>query len=306
MQLINENDVIVIFGGRGFVGRYLVRALAASGARIKVVSKSVYLHDELSMCGAVGQIVTLRLNGDKKEDIIRLIEGSTHVVNLLGILYEKGKQTFDYVHVNLATKIAAAARACNIQRLVHMSALGVDYALNSKYAGSKLLGEMAVMQEFPDATILRPSVIFGPEDNFINKIANLIKFLPFFPLIAGGTTKFQPIYVNDVAKIICMCLQGEELEVCGKIFELGGEDQYSFKQIVEMILKIKHSSRLVINIPFFIAIIQGFFLGLLPNPLLTVDQVRLLETDNIVRGQNGLKIFDINPTPIKPVIEKYL
>jgi NADH dehydrogenase len=306
MKKIDINDTITIFGGSGFLGTHLVKELANSGAKIKVVSRYPELNNELKVCGNVGQIALVTGDVNNLKDIETSVAGSTHVINLVGILYQKGKQRFNNLHIQAAKNIALACTKHKIKRLVHISALGIDRGVKAKYAITKLEGEQEVFRIFPDSVILRPSVIFGPEDRFINLFAKIAKFSPFMPLIGGGDTRFQPIYVGDVAKAIVQCLIKDSNEVCSKIFELAGPKIYSIKEIYRIIFHLNKIKRFMITIPYCVAKVEAFFLEFLPRPLLTMDQVELLKTDNILHNKNGLEELGIKPTPLETILPKYL
>jgi NADH dehydrogenase len=232
------------------------------------------------------------------------IQGSDAVVNLTGILFEKG-QSFDDVQAGGAAHVAEAAARAGVTSLVHVSAIGADRESEAAYARSKAEGEEAVRQAMPGAVILRPSLIFGPEDGFFNKFADMARFFPALPLIGGGRTRFQPVFVGNVAAAIASALDSQAAR--GRTFELGGPGIYSFRELMEIILKETGRSRALIALPFALASLKAAFLQLLPKPLLTVDQVRLLKTDNVVTaGAPGLADLGITPTSVEAVVPSYL
>jgi uncharacterized protein YbjT (DUF2867 family) len=302
----NRDKIITIFGGSGFIGSHVVRELAKTGAKIKVIGRHATSANHLKTTGAVGQIALIDANINDVKVIENLIKGSSIVINLVGILFEKRSSTFEYLHTKLAATIAELCAKNNVERFIHISALGVDKARTSKYAKSKFNAEKEVLKLFPKATILRPSVVFGPEDNFINLFNWLSKISPILPLVGGGHTLFQPVYVGDVAKAVLSCTEIRSQKVFGKTFELGGPQQYSFKEILQLILATTGRKRLLLPIPTFIAKFKAFFLEFMPRPLMTRDQVELLKYNNIISKDNGLTLLNITPTPMETVIATYL
>lgn len=296
--------LVTIFGGSGFLGRYLVRRLAKNGDRIRIAVRHPNLALFLKPLGDVGQIQIVQANLRNRKSIEAAVNGADVVVNLAGILYQSGAQKFGSIQAHGAALVAEACTRFGVKRLVQVSAIGADPKSNSSYARSKGEGEKAALELFPAATIVRPSVIFGPEDNFINRFANLAKLSPFMPLICGDT-KFQPIYAGDVADAILKILDAPSSH--GKIFELGGPKVYAFRELLEYIMTEIQTKRSFIPVPAFVAKIQAFFLQILPTPPLTVDQVRLLEHDNVVSsGAAGLKSLGLVGTPLEAVAPEYL
>lgn len=308
MDVYSQSDlkgaVVTVFGGTGFIGAHIIARLAAKGARIKVATRhspSVY---SLRPLGEVGQIVPVLCSYGTEEDVSRAVHGSDLVVNCTGILYEKRENQFAHVHADLPFWIAKACSRHNIQRFVHISALAVDRA-QSEYAISKMSGERGIMQAFPEATILRPSVVFGAEDQFFNKFASLARLFPLLPLFGGGESKFQPVYVEDVAEAVVVALT--RAETAGKIYELGGPDVMSLKEIYKKIALFTGINIRKVCIPWWLARIQAFFFGLLPKPLLTNDQVTSLQTDNVVCG-GALSFSDLGivPKSVDEIVPTYL
>lgn len=300
-----KQTVITILGGTGFLGTYVVKELAKTGALIKVVSRNPNDAWEAKTAGSVGQIGLVQANIRDKASIYQAIAGSDIVINLIGILQEHGKQSFPAVHAQGAELVAKAAKEAGVRKFIHVSALGVDRTPQSKYARTKLNGEKAVAAVFPDATILRPSVVFGPEDNFFNLFATMAKFMPFLPLIGGGKTRFQPVYVDDIAKAIRAVV--ERSDTRGKIYELGGPKVYSFKEILRYILTLTHRKRCLLSIPFPLASVQAAFLELIPQAPLTRDQVSLLKSDNIISEKAWtFKDLGITPTALEAVVPRYI
>lgn len=304
-----SNDVIVVFGGSGFVGRYVVRALAKAGKRVRVAMRRPHLGQDLRVMGDVGQIQLVQANVRNADSVARALEGATGVINLVGILYESGKQTFAATQLEGAQIVAAQAAKAGITRFVHMSALGADPASASKYGRTKGEAETAVLDLVPQATILRPSIIFGAEDNFFNQFAAMARVTPALPLIGGGQTRFQPVYVGDVAEAVVA-----GLDCGGGVFELGGPRVYSFKDLLSFILKEIERPRLFAPLPFFVAQPLGAVMNTLfklypfAGPPLTDDQVIMLKTDNIVSGNaNTLKELGVTKLEsIESIVPTYL
>lgn len=273
---------ITIFGGSGFVGRYLVQKFAERGDLIRVAVRNPIAAQFLKPLGEIGQITLVQASLLNSEMIEKAIRGADVVINLVGILYEKGSQTFEAIHVEGARHVAEKASQLGVPTFLHMSALGANKNSRSLYASTKARGEEAVLKYFPEATIFRPSVIFGPEDAFLNRFAQMALLSPMLPLIGGGKTRFQPVYVSDVAEAF---LKGSYLkESRGQTYELGGPSTYTFKDLMEFLLKSIHRKRLLLPIPFSLAKGIATFAQLLPSPPLTRDQVELLKTDNVVSG----------------------
>lgn len=299
-----RDEIVTVFGGAGFIGRHLVRRLAARGATVRVATRSPNTAGHLLPMGEVGQIVLARFAEDEAS-LSSLVEGASAVVNLVGILFERRAGDFERVHGALPGRIGAAARAAGVGRLVHVSAIGADPASPSFYARSKAQGEAALRAAFPSAVVLRPSIVFGPEDSFFNRFAAMARISPVLPLVGGGGTRFQPVYVGDVADAIVTGL--ERPETAGRTFELGGPKIYTFKELLEYVLRVTGRRRLLVSIPFALARLQARFFELLPNPPLTRDQVALLERDNVVSpGAAGLADLGITPTPLEVVVPGYL
>ncbi|HWD49741.1 MAG TPA: complex I NDUFA9 subunit family protein, partial [Rhizomicrobium sp.] len=263
--------LVTVFGGSGFLGRNAVRALAHAGYRIRVATRYPNRANFLPPMGTVGQIAVQRCNVLDEAAVARAVEGADAVVNLVGILYPAGGQGYDAVHTMAPETIAKATKNAGVTSLVHISTVGISEDSPSKYASSKAKGDSALRKAFPDATILRSSLVAGPDDDFFNKFANLARFTPVLPLIGGGHTKFQPVFVGDVADAIVKCV--EDSATRGKDYELGGPNDFTFKQMLQIILRETGRRRALIPIPFFAASIKAFFLQFLPGNLLTPDQV---------------------------------
>jgi uncharacterized protein YbjT (DUF2867 family) len=300
-----NNRLATVFGASGFLGRHTVRALARNGFRIRAVVRRPSHANHLPPMGQVGQIQLFRGNVREPANIAAALAGAQVAINLTGILTQCGAQSFEAVHVRAAQSIAEQARAAGCAALIHISAIGADPKSGSRYASSKGEGETRVQQAFPDATLLRPSIVFGPEDRFFNRFAGLARILPALPLIGGGHTRFQPVFVGDVAAAILRALEVSSTR--GKLFELGGPGVYTFRELMEFILRQTDRRRLLLPIPFPLAATQAFFLQFLPSPLLTPDQVRLLKVDNVVSGgARNLADLGIIPTSVEAEVPAYI
>jgi uncharacterized protein YbjT (DUF2867 family) len=299
------SQLVTVFGASGFIGRHTVRALARAGYRIRAVARKPNLANFLLPAGFPGQIQLFKANANDEMAVARALEGADAVVNLVGVLSGSGGQGFEALHTDAPGRIGKLAAAAGIPTLVQVSAIGADSEADSVYAQSKGRGEKKLRDAFPGATILRPSVVFGPEDDFFNKFAWMARLAPALPLIGGGHTKFQPVYVGDVAAAILAAIKDPSTR--GKTYELGGPAVYSFKELLQFVLHQTARERLLVPVPFFLASIKGFFLGLLPKPLLTMDQVRLLKHDNVVHeGALGLADLGIVPDALEAVVPGYL
>lgn len=305
----NNKKLVTIFGGSGFVGRYVVKALAARGYRIRVACRRPDLAGHLRPIGTVGQIQPVQANLRYAGSVERALDSSDAVINLVGILYASGKQNFDAVQARGARVVAEAAKQAGISNLVHMSAIGADPASEIDYQRTKAEGEAAALENNPMSVIVRPSIVFGPEDDFFNRFANMAKMSPALPLIGGGGTKFQPVYVGDVAEVIARAVDGDLIK--GATYELGGPRVASFKECLQLMLRVIQRKKLLISVPFGVAKFQGAILELLPKPPLTVDQVRMLEDDNVVSPEaikegRTLQGIGINPQSMEAVLPSYL
>jgi NADH dehydrogenase len=297
-----NTKMVTVFGGSGFLGRHTVRALARAGWRIKVATRHPARGFFLRPLGTVGQIDFVKCDVSDAESVAHAVMGAQAVINLTGILFQKG-QTFEDVQAEGAANIAKAASAAGVGALVHVSAIGADPESDSEYAVTKAEGEQSVRETFPAAVILRPSIIFGPEDGFFNKFAEMARLFPALPLVGGGHTRFQPVFVGDVAAAIVAALGTEG----GRTYELGGPSIYSFKELMQLILRETGRKRALVPLPFALASLKAMFLQLLPNPILTMDQVRLLKKDNVVSPTAaGLADLGITPTSVEAVIPSYL
>lgn len=276
---MKTKGIVTIFGGSGFVGRHLIGQLTKAGYRIRVAVRHPQLAGFLQPLGGLSQIEFVKANIRNEKSIIEAVEGADYVVNLVGILAQSGRQNFNSLHVQGARLIAIAAREAGVKQLVQMSALGADEKSSSKYARTKAHGEDAVLNMEPNAIIVRPSVIFGPEDGFFNLFAGMMSILPVVPVF-GAKTKFQPIFVGDVASAIKAAIEGKAKQ--GTIYELGGPQIVSMKEVHEKIKTITGLKTWLLPLPLFIAKIIALFTWFLPNPPITSDQIKLLKKDNVV------------------------
>lgn len=299
-----SGELVTVFGGSGFIGRILVQHLAKAGYRVRVAVRRPNSGLDVKPLGDLGQVHLTQANVRNKPSVEAAIKGSDYVVNLVGVLHESGNQTFGKIHDEGAGLVAEVAAAENIKALVHMSAIGADAESTAKYARSKAAGEAAVLKNYPNATIIRPSVVFGADDSFFNKFASMAKTFRMLPVICGET-KFQPIFVGDVASAIVAILGNED--AAGQTYELGGPKQYSFRELLELVNKTTEQNVPMITIPIQLAYFQAFFLGMMPNPMVTIDQLRLMESDNVVsEGAPGLSELGVTATPPEAEIPKYL
>lgn len=301
-----KKQTICIFGGTGFLGQSITRELANTGARVKIATRIPESAYDLKLYGDVGQIVPVVCDYNNDTSVAAAIEGCDIVINLIGILFQKGKSKFKKAHIETPTKIATVCANQNIEKFIHISALGVDVS-QSKYAKSKQEGENKIKEIFPNVTILRPSVVFGPDDEFFNMFAKLASILPALPLIGGGKTKFQPVFVGDIADAVTNIVTDNTHQSAGKTYELGGPQIVSFKEIYEILLYQINRKRALISVPWGVAKMQGCVMGFLPKPPLTVDQVRSLKFDNIV-SEDALKLTDLGviPTAMDSILPQYL
>lgn len=316
--------VVTVFGGSGFIGRQVVRRLAAQGWVVRAAVRDPVDAGFLKPMGEPGQVNPVAADIRDIESVRAAVNGADAVVNLVGILFERGKATFDAVHRQGAANVAQAAREAGVARLVHMSALGADKNSPSAYARSKAQGEDAVQAAFPGAAIFRPSIVFGPDDDFFNRFAGLARISPVLPVFTGdgfkpvhtengydvdwfgsGGPTFQPVYVGDVAEALVKGVT--DPRTTGKVYELGGPRRYTLKEVMELILRVTGRCVLLVPLPFWVARLQASFLKLLPKPALTPDQVKLLQVDNVVRGgKPGLAELGITPVAAEAVLPTYL
>jgi len=301
----NNQKIIAIFGAGGFIGKHLMRQLTKLGYRLKIATRNPYLKGYLKPLGNPGQIELFKTNIFNQDDVKKILQNCDLAINLVGILFENRKQKFNHIHSEFPYLLSNLCQELGIKNLVHISALGVKENHSSEYMKSKLMGEKNIMNNFSSSVILRPSIIFGPEDKFFNSFASIAQISPALPLIGGGKTKFAPIYVGDVAKAIVKALELNNSKP--KIYELGGPKNYSFKELMEILLLEIKKKRLLISVPFGFAKFQSYFLQIMPNPLLTPDQVELLKYNNIISGDHlTLKDLGITGTTIQNILPKYI
>jgi uncharacterized protein YbjT (DUF2867 family) len=308
MTEIPAETLVTVFGGSGFLGRHLVRALAREGYRIRPAVRRPDLAGHLQPLGRVGQIHAVQANLRYPESVEAAVRGADVVINLAAVLYERGKQSFEAVHAQGAHAVARAAAAQGA-RLIHVSALGADPDSTAAYARTKAAGEVAVLATVSDATIFRPSIMFGPEDDFFNRFAAMARMLPFLPLVGGGETRYQPVFVGDVAQAISRAVRGDAKE--GTIYELGGPEVKTFKELMAYVLAVTERKRLLLPLPFGLARLQATFLQFMPKPLLTPDQVELLRSDNIVSPAaiaegRTITALGIEPAALEAIVPSYL
>lgn len=307
-----QGALATVFGGSGFVGRHTVRALARNGWRIRAACRRPDLAGHLQPMGGVGQIMAVQANLRYPDSIVRAVEGATVVVNAVGILAPTGRQTFEALHVEGARAVAKAAKAAGAAHMIHLSAIGADPKSPGRYGRTKAAGEAAVLAEFPGAVILRPSIVFGPEDEFFNRFAAMAVHGPVLPLVGGGRTKFQPVYVGDVAAAIVAAAEGKARP--GTVYELGGPEVQTFRRLLERTEEYAGRDRGLFPLPLWLAGLVGTVSCVLPSSLrpITVDQVRMLRSDNVVsdaaqkegRTLAGLGISA--PHAISTIVPQYL
>ena len=301
-------NLVTVFGGSGFIGVQAVRRLARAGWRIRVAVRNPNLAYRMRLQGDVGQVDLVQANLRDRPSVERALEGATAALNLVGLLYETGRQGFEAIHVDGARNVAEAARSLGVSRLVQMSALGADAASASRYARTKAEGEAAARAAIADAVVVRPSIVFGPEDHFFNRFAAMAGISPVLPLIGGGSSRMQPVFVGDVARALTLAVTAQA--AAGQTYELAGPAVLTFRELMEMVLAETGRRRLLLPLPFGIAKVMG--LGgelaapVLPPPI-TPDQVELLKTDNVASGAYpGLEALGITPTTLEAVLPTYL
>ena len=301
--------VVTVFGASGFLGRHVVAALVRHGYRVLAVTRRPELSQHLTTVGGlVGQVSVVQGNIRHRPSVELVVEGSFGVVNLVGILHETGRQGFDVVQHRGAGLIAEAATAARVGRVVQVSAIGADVDSDADYGRSKGLGERAMLGAFPSASILRPSIVFGPEDGFFNRFAAMARLTPVLPLVSGGT-RFQPVYVGDVAEAVARGLGGQARP--GTVYELGGPSVHTFRGLMELMLEVTQRKRLLLPVPGPIARLQAGILEKLPSPLLTTDQLKMLAHDNVVSPEaeaegRTLAGLGIEPTAMEVILPTYL
>jgi NADH dehydrogenase len=297
-------DVATVFGGSGFIGRYVVRDLARTGKTVRVAVRDPGRALFLKTSGKLGQIVPLYAPVIDDAAVRRAVEGADWVVNLVGILSESRRTTFKAIHADAVARMAHAASEAGVKRFVQVSAIGADPASDSRYAATKGEGEVAARREFPGTTILRPSVVFGPEDNFFNRFAAMTRIMPFMPVIEGAT-QMQPVYVGDVAAAVAAALRSDD--AIGKTYEIGGPKVWLFVDLLAYILKVTGRDLPLVNMPVPLVQLQAWVLEKLPGKILTRDQLKLLKRDNVVAADAlGLSDLGISPTSVDQIVPDYL
>jgi uncharacterized protein YbjT (DUF2867 family) len=302
------DTLITVYGGSGFLGRHVVRALAKRNYRIRVAVRRPELAGFLQPLGRVGQIHAVQTNLRHAPSVEMAARDAQVLVNLVGILFERGRQRFDAVHAYGAEQVALAANAHGA-RMVHVSAIGADANSSSVYGRSKANAEHLALAAQPSTTIMRPSILFGPEDDFFNRFAALARISPALPLVGGGLTRFQPVFVGDVASAIADAVDGKTRP--GTVYELGGPDVRTFRELMQLVLTTIERKRLLVSLPFVMARAQAAFLQYFPKPMLTPDQVEMLRSDNVVSQiatseARTLQGLGIDPAPIEAIVPSYL
>jgi NADH dehydrogenase len=304
------SKLVTIYGGSGFVGRYIARRMAKAGWRVRVAVRRPNEAIFVKTYGVVGQVEPVLCNIRDDASVASVMQGADAVVNCVGVLAESGKNTFDAVQAQGPARIARLAAEAGITRMVHVSAIGADMESESDYARTKAEGEAGVLKHMPEAMILRPSIVFGPEDQFFNRFAGMARMGPVLPVV-GADTQFQPVYVDDVAQAAVLGLLGN----ASGVYELGGPVTMNFRELMSLMLEVIRRRRLVLNIPFFAANMMAFgfdmlekiTLGLVSNGMITRDQVRNLRRDNVVSdGAQGFEALGIEPTAMVSVLPEYL
>lgn len=300
-----SGKTVTLIGGTGFVGRALSERLLAAGARVIVLARNAERAKRLKTGGSIGQLTAVPGNALNDDDLLSVIAPADIVINLVGILAPAGRQTFAALQAELPGRIGRMAADTGTRSVLHISALGADLKSPSVYARTKAEGERALLRQFPEATVLQPSVIFGPGDNFFNRFGQMAMFAPALPLIGGGTSLMQPVYVGDVADAAVAALRTDDAG--GQIYQLGGPRTYSFAELMRFTLDCVGRRRLLLSIPFAVASLPAAFASVLPNPPLTLDQLKLLKSDNVCRKKApGLAELGVVPTGIEAVVPAYL
>lgn len=297
---------VTVFGGSGFVGRAIVRALAQEGLQVRIAVRKIELAESIKTAGDVGQITVMRTNLRVPQSVAAAIAGSDAVINASGIPFQRGRQRYRTVHVAGARAIADAAQAAGVERLVHVSGIGAEHRSSAnRFIQSKIEGEDAIIAGFPTATILRPSVVFGPDDAMFNRMARIAATAPFVPVVGGGTARVQPVFVGDVGAAAVAVLARPE--TAKKVFELGGPRVYTYREIAALVLREIDRDKPIVSVPAFLMKVAGFFAEFLPVPPITADQVELLTQDNVARpGAPGLADLGIAATAAEAILPTYL
>lgn len=304
-----KSNLVTVFGGNGFLGRYVIRALVAKGWRVRAAVRNPHVAHELKVMGSVGQVQLVQANLRFPNSVARAVAGSDAVINLVGVLFEAGRQNFENLHADGPDTIGVACAEAGITNIAHVSAIGADAESKSDYARTKAEGERHLREHVPTADIHRPSVIFGTQDQFFNRFAAMASFAPALPLIGGGQTCLQPVYVEDVAKAVA---ESVTRGTSGQTYELGGPKVYTFKELLKFTLDSIDKKRLLLPMPWFAANMMGFggeLMGALPfvKPFLTRDQVENLKLHNVVaENATGFEAFNIKPKTVEAIVPAYL
>jgi NADH dehydrogenase len=304
-----SKGLVTVFGGSGFLGRQVVRALLKRGWRVRAAVRRPDLAGHLQPLGMVGWVQPVQANLRYRWSVDRAVEGADAVVNLVAVLSESGRQRFDAVHGFGARAVAEAARGAGLKSIVHVSGIGADPESPSHFARSKAAGEAAVFETLPESVVCRPSIIFGADDHFFNRFAGLVRLMPAFPLFGGGHTRFQPVFVGDVARAIADAVDGKAK--AGTTYELGGPEVKTFRECIETMLAAIDRHRVLVPLPWWMASAGASLLQLLPKPLLTVDQVTQLRIDNVVSDAakaegRTFAAFGIQPDSLAAILPSYL
>jgi NADH dehydrogenase len=304
-----SKGLVTVFGGSGFLGRQVVRALLKRGWRVRAAVRRPDLAGHLQPLGMVGWVQPIQANLRYRWSVDRAVEGADAVVNLVAVLSESGRQRFDAVHGFGARAVAEAARGAGLKSIVHVSGIGADPESPSHFARSKAAGEAAVFETLPESVVFRPSIIFGADDHFFNRFAGLVRLMPAFPLFGGGHTRFQPVFVGDVARAIADAVDGKAK--AGTTYELGGPEVKTFRECIETMLAAIDRHRVLVPLPWWMASAGASLLQLLPKPLLTVDQVTQLRIDNVVSDAakaegRTFAAFGIQPDSLAAILPSYL
>lgn len=301
-----QGKLVTVFGGSGFLGRYVVQKLAKTGAFIRVATRNTEEALSLKPYGFVGQIIPISVDVTSEESVSRAISGSDAVINLIGILNETKRKKFTDLHIKVPGLIAKLCRLNNVKHLVHVSAIGASLKSSSKYAQSKAEGERKVFENFPRASIIKPSIIFGEEDTFFNRFATMLRYFWIVPMFGGGKCKLQPVYVCDVAEAIVKAALSDH-EYDGSTYELGGPRIYTLRQLLEYICTETSRNCWFIPLPYWTGSILGLIFEHLPGKFITSDQVKLIRADNIVsKGSNDFSKFNIQPSALECIVPRYI
>ncbi len=304
-----SKGLVTVFGGSGFLGRHVVRALLKRGWQVRAAVRRPDLANHLQPLGMVGWVQPMQANLRYRASVDRAVANADVVVNLVAILSETSRQRFDAVHEFGARAVAEASRAAGLKQVIHVSAIGADAESPSAYARTKAAGEASVFETLPDSVVFRPSILFGPGDHFFNRFAGIARVSPVFPLFGGGHTRFQPAFVGDVAQAIADAVDGKAKPAT--VYELGGPEVKTFRECLELMLRAIERKRLLVPVPWALARLKASVLQLLPKPLLTVDQVRQLQIDNVVSDEaradgRTFAAFDIDPDSMAAILPSYL